>query len=132
MPEASHYFDEWDGLYPSGLIQDTNGDFYGTTTEGGAYSYGTVFRLSMGLGPFVETQTSSGKVGATVIILGTNLTGVIAVLFNGISTAFTAVSESEILATVPSGATTGPVQVLLVNPPTGGLLTSNKSFTVIP
>ncbi len=127
-----HYFDEWDGAEPSGLTQHTDGDFYGTAIGGGAYGFGTVFSLSVDLGPFVETQTSSGKVGATVIILGTNLTGVIAVLFNGISTAFTAVSESEILATVPSGATTGPVQVLLVNPPTGGLLTSNKSFTVIP
>ncbi len=60
-----------------GLIQDTNGSFYGTTGYGGDLSCvspfagcGTVFRLSVGLGPFVETQTSSGKVGEAVKILG--------------------------------------------------------------
>jgi uncharacterized repeat protein (TIGR03803 family) len=73
-----------DGEYPSGsLVQDTNGNLYGTTADGGANGYGTVFSLSTGLGPFVETQTSSGKVGATVKILGSNLTGATSVTFNG-------------------------------------------------
>jgi uncharacterized repeat protein (TIGR03803 family) len=41
-----------DGADPSGgLIQATNGIFYGTTTEGGANQDGTVFSLSVGLGP---------------------------------------------------------------------------------
>ena len=41
-----------DGADPSGgLIQSTNGIFYGTTTEGGANQDGTVFSLSVGLGP---------------------------------------------------------------------------------
>jgi len=60
-----HSFDGTDGqeIY-AGLVQDTNGNFYGTTRLGGAHSYGTVFSLSVGLGPFVETQPTSGKVGA--------------------------------------------------------------------
>ena len=46
-----------DGAYPyAGLVQATDGDFYGTTFGGGASGYGTVFSLSVGLGPFVETQ----------------------------------------------------------------------------
>lgn len=35
-----------DGSYPNGLVQATNGNFYGTTESGGAYSAGTVFELS--------------------------------------------------------------------------------------
>src|SRR5580692_7095907 len=63
-----------DGDDPRGtLVQDTNGNLYGTTFAGGANGFGTVFSLSVGLGPFVETQTTSGKIGAAVKILGTNL-----------------------------------------------------------
>lgn len=35
-----------DGANPNGLMQDTNGNFYGTTQSGGAYSSGTVFRMT--------------------------------------------------------------------------------------
>jgi uncharacterized repeat protein (TIGR03803 family) len=36
-----------DGAYPQApLIQATNGDFYGTTYFGGAYGYGTVFKIT--------------------------------------------------------------------------------------
>ena len=34
------------------------------------HGYGTVFSLSMGLGPFVETQPTFGKVGMAIKILG--------------------------------------------------------------
>src|SRR5579862_9458673 len=35
-----------DGEYPLGLIQATNGNFYGTTVNGGAHSHGTVFKIT--------------------------------------------------------------------------------------
>ena len=36
-----------DGFYPlAGLVQGSDGNFYGTTIQGGAYGYGTVFRIS--------------------------------------------------------------------------------------
>jgi uncharacterized repeat protein (TIGR03803 family) len=36
-----------DGAYPSaGLVQATDGAFYGTTGEGGANDYGTVFKIN--------------------------------------------------------------------------------------
>jgi uncharacterized repeat protein (TIGR03803 family) len=125
-----------DGGYPvSGLTQDTNGSFYGTAQWGGAYNvdtppsaYGTVFSLSVGLGPFVETQTTSGAVGAAVKILGTDLTGSTSVTFYGTAATFTVVSAFEITTTVPTGATSGLVEVATP----GGTLTSNKSFTVSP
>lgn len=112
----------------AGLIQDTNGTFYGTTAEGGTSNEGVVYSLSMGLGPFVKTQTTSGAVGSSVVILGTGLTGATSVTFNGTSAVFTVVSSSEITATVPAGATSGRVQVTT---PTVVLL-SNQNFRVTP
>jgi uncharacterized repeat protein (TIGR03803 family) len=46
-----HSFDGTDGAESYGLIQATNGKLYGTTYRGGANGFGTVFRLSVGLGP---------------------------------------------------------------------------------
>jgi uncharacterized repeat protein (TIGR03803 family) len=115
-----------DGVEPvTGLIQDTNGTFFGTA-NGGAYSDGNVYTLSVGLGPFVATEPISGNVGKRVKILGTSLTGATIVAFNGTPAPFTVVSGSEITTTVPSGATTGPVRVIT---PTGKLQ-SNIPFTV--
>ncbi|MGC1370849.1 MAG: choice-of-anchor tandem repeat GloVer-containing protein [Candidatus Sulfotelmatobacter sp.] len=122
-------FDGADGVEPLGvLIQATNGDLYGTTYEGGAKNLGTVFSLSVGLGPFVETQPAFGKIGAEIKILGTDLTNASSVTFNGTAAAFTVVSASLITATVPAGATTGTVQVVTPN----GALNSNVRFRVSP
>jgi uncharacterized repeat protein (TIGR03803 family) len=122
-----HSFDGSDGDAPfGGLVQDTNGKFYGTTDGGGTNGYGTVFDLAVGLGPFVKTLLRSGRTGAIISILGTNLNGATAVSFNGSPATFTVISPSLIRATVPAGATTGPV---MVTTPTG-TLTSNVSFRV--
>ena len=59
----------------------------------------------------METQPAIGTVGTPVTILGTNLTGSTNITFNGTPATFTVVSESEIKATVPAGATTGTVEV---------------------
>jgi uncharacterized repeat protein (TIGR03803 family) len=118
-----------DGSSPEGgLIQGTNGDFYGTTSSDGADGGGTVFSLSVGLGPFVKTQTTSGQVGAGVNILGTDLTGATSVTFNGTAATFTVVSQSLITTTVPTGATTGTAKVVTPS----GTLSSNVPFRVLP
>jgi uncharacterized repeat protein (TIGR03803 family) len=119
---------------PAALAQDTNGTLYGTTEDGGDFlstcpsGCGTVFSLSVSLGAFVETQTTSGKVGAAVKILGTGLTGATVVKFNGTAATFTVVSSSLITTTVPTGATSGFVKVTTPS----GVLTSNKQFRVVP
>jgi uncharacterized repeat protein (TIGR03803 family) len=116
-----------DGANPyAALVQDTSGNLYGTTTIGGTNGEGTIFSLSLGLGPFVETQPTSGKAGAGVRILGTSLTGATSVTFNGTPATFTVASPSLIITTVPAGATTGPVQVTTPS----GTLTSNVNFRV--
>jgi uncharacterized repeat protein (TIGR03803 family) len=110
-----------------GLVQATDGNFYGTTTAGGGNSRsGTVFKLSMGLGPLVKTLPTAGKVASAVKILGTNLTGATAVAFNGKPATFTVVSATEITTKVPAGATTGKVTVKTPR----GTLSSNVAFRV--
>ncbi len=128
-----HRFDGEDGALPfAGLAQDTNGRFYGITGYGGSSDAcpggcGTLFEVATGLRPFVETMPEFAKVGKPINILGSDLTGATNVTFNGTPATFTVVSPSLITTSVPTGATTGPVQV--VTP--GGTLTSNVPFQVV-
>jgi uncharacterized repeat protein (TIGR03803 family) len=118
----------------AGLLQATNGNFYGVTSSGGDLNCnfgegcGTVFKLSAGLRPFVETRPTAGRVGKPVTILGTKLRGSTNVTFNGTKATFTVVSNSEIKTTVPEGATTGEVKVQTSR----GTLESNVVFRIIP
>ena len=119
-----------DGSTPNAaVVQDTNGLFYGTTRDPtNCYpTCGTVFSLNMGFQPFVETQPTSGSANTPVIIFGSNLSGTTAVTFNGTPATFNVVSDSQITATVPSGATTGTVQVTTPS----GTLTSNTDFQIV-
>ncbi len=125
-----HSFDGDDGTGPyAGLIQATNGNFYGTTFSGGGGGGGTVFGLSVGLGPFVTFVRDSGKVDWTAEILGQGFTGTTGVSFNGTAAAgFTVKRDTYLTAIVPDGATTGS---LTVTTP-GGVLTSNVPYRVQP
>src|SRR5713101_5354299 len=73
---------------------------------------------------------SSGAVGASVTITGTNFgstQGTSTVKFNGTSASATSWSATSIVATVPSGATTGNVVVTVSNKASNGV-----TFTVVP
>ncbi|HXY09843.1 MAG TPA: choice-of-anchor tandem repeat GloVer-containing protein [Terriglobales bacterium] len=133
-----HSFDGADGSAIEGeLVQGTNGTLYGTTIEGGTSKAcpsgvdggcGTVFSLSVGFGPFVETLPTSAKEGATVIILGTDLTDATKVNFNGAEAEFRVLSSTEITTKVPADAKTGTVEVTTPS----STLTSNVAFRVTP
>jgi uncharacterized repeat protein (TIGR03803 family) len=121
-----------DGAQPmGGLVQATDGNFYGTAEYGGQGPLdccGTVFSLSTGLGPFVTFVRAAGKIGQTGGILGQGFTGTTSVLLNGTPASFAVRSDTYLTATIPTGAATGYVTV---DTP-GGTLTSNVPFFVIP
>ncbi len=108
------------------LFQGSDGLLYGSTDPYTGSSNGTVFSLSNGLSPLVETVPTAGKVGKRILILGNNLTGTSSVTFNGVPAEFTVEKDSFIRATVPAGATTGTVSVVTPS----GTLNSNPQFVV--
>lgn len=123
-------FQELVGKYPEApLMQHTNGVIYGTANQGGAHGTGDVFSLDLGLGPFITFVRPSGAVGHIIHILGQGLTGATSVTFNGVTAAsFKVERDTYMTATVPNGATTGPVVVVTPS----GTLTSNVNFRVVP
>lgn len=123
-----HSFNATDGSNPFGLIQDTDGKLYGLTGLGGTANKGTAFRLDVGLQPFVQALTYSGKVGNVVQFFGQGFTSATTVSFNGIAATRSIKSSTYLTAVVPQGATTGFVTIATPN----GTLTSNKKFRIIP
>ncbi|HEY1646663.1 MAG TPA: choice-of-anchor tandem repeat GloVer-containing protein [Terracidiphilus sp.] len=117
-----------DGIEPMGtLLQHTNGKLYGQAYLGGRYGGGTLFEVDAGLPPFVTYLNVYGVVGAKVVILGQGFVdGLSTVRFNGVPAQDVEIDPTYIKATVPEGATTGPITV------TTGLfiLRSNKVFVV--
>jgi hypothetical protein len=74
----------------------------GSTTSPGAFT----------VRPSITALTpATGAVGTAVAIEGSGFTGATSVRFNGTSAGFSIASSTRINATVPSGATTGPVTV---------------------
>src|SRR5205823_5584872 len=69
---------------------------------------------------------TSGPPGTNVILTGSNLTGANAVKFNGTPASFGVNSDTQVTATVPTGASSGPISVTAP----GGTATSSASFTV--
>jgi uncharacterized repeat protein (TIGR03803 family) len=131
-------FDGANGNSPEvGVIQAADGTFVGTTTHGGTisggsneFADGTVWTLNAGLpapAPAITLLNStSGSVGSTVLINGHNLIGTTAVSFNGVGASFQVLNTQFVSATVPAGATTGPIEVTNL----GGTATSTQTFSV--
>jgi large repetitive protein len=71
---------------------------------------------------------ASGPPGATVLIFGANFANVTSVTFNGTKASYTWADGNRVYATVPAGATTGPISVTMPS----GTATSAASFTVTP
>jgi len=131
-------FDGGNGHSPlASVIQAADGSFVGTTELGGTisggsneFADGTVWALDAGLpapAPAITLLNStSGSVGSTVLINGNNFIGTTAASFNGVSASFQVLNTQFVSATVPDGATTGPVTVTNA----GGKATSTQTFTV--
>ena len=71
---------------------------------------GTIYQPGLELSLFADVKAR--RVGDTVTITGTGFTDAVQVAFNGTPAAsFTVVSNTEITAVVPVGATTGRISV---------------------
>jgi hypothetical protein len=70
----------------------------------------------------------SGTIGTEVTIRGSGFTGVAGVRFGGVAGEFSVRSSAEITATVPAGASTGPVNIT----GHGGTAASREAFTARP
>ena len=94
------------------------------TTPGGNLTSNKIFRVVPVILSFSPT---SGTVGTKVTITGTSFTGATKVTFGGVkATTFSVDSDTQITATVPTGAKTGRIQVTTP----GGTATSPGVFTV--
>ena len=128
-----------DGANGSGpvqsLLQSSDGKILGVTFGGGSVpqgevANGVVFTLDAGLPapqPAITSfNPSLGKIGSQVIIHGSQFVGAAAITFNGVKATFQLLNTSNILATVPRGATTGLIAVTNQ----GGTAFSKKQFSV--
>jgi len=94
----------------------------GTATTSSNFVVSGLAPLVTGFAPF------GGKPGDPVVITGLNFTTVTNVTFNGVVAAGTVTSDTQISATVPAGATTGPIRVFN----TAGTNTSGSNFIIGP
>jgi len=114
------------------LVEGMDGRIYGVTPLGGnPPGIGAVFSLDIGLPkplPLVaQLSPSSGPVGQSVLLWGNYLLGATSVTFNGVpATTLSVTSVNSAYATVPAGATSGPVTITTAN----GSVTTTGSFTV--
>jgi cytochrome c peroxidase len=114
---------------PSGTITTTvpagatTGPITVTTPSGGPLVTTTRFTVTPAITSFAPTI---GAVGTGVTITGTNFTGATAVSFGGRVATFTVSNSGTVTATVPAGATTGPIAVTTLD----GTATSAASFAV--
>jgi IPT/TIG domain len=99
------------------------------TTPGGTATSATNFTVTGGAIAITSFSPISGVIGTSVVITGVGFTGVNRVRFNGTSATFSVNSNTQITATVPAGATTGPISV---TKPGNNTATSSTSFTVVP
>ena len=111
-----------DGAYSrAGLVQGADGNFYGTTSRGGAGGSGITFRLTPGPGPsptVTSVSPASGPVwgGTVVTISGSDFQPGATVMFGGTAaTAVTDFSMTTIFALTPVHAA-GAVTVTVTNP----------------
>ena len=109
------------------LMQATDGNLYGTYTAVAQYSYAAIFRLELGLRPFVQARPGLAKHSSQVDLLGQGLEGATSVSFNGIPASFNVISDTFILAIVPADANSGYITVTTAS----GTLKSNVPFHVL-
>ncbi len=119
-----------DGGCQCQLTLGSDGIIYGTALYGGVTGGGDIFALNAGL-PIPKPRAlhftpQSGPAGTVVRIWGYDLLSA-SVQFNGVSaTTVSNAGPNYVFATVPVGATTGPISITTP----GGSVTTRATFTV--
>lgn len=121
------------GVAPiSALMQGSDGKLY---AGGDDINHGdkiVILAIYAGLLPptptIAEFRPASGLVGNEVVVSGANYVGATGVTFNGVSASFVVNASGVITATVPAGASSGPIQVTTP----GGTVAGQTDFTVLP
>ena len=96
-------------------------------TSGNASAPSSV-TMAKGVPTLTGFSPAGGPVGTAVTLGGAGLSLATAVAFNGSAAQFTVDSDTQITATVPAAATSGPISVTTP----GGTATSAKIFSVTP
>ena len=86
------------------------------------------WRLSPEIPEIADIHPVQGSVGESIVITGTRLGSVTDVTFNGLSAqSFVVDSESQITATIPTGAVSGPIELVTQS----GVVISDSEFTLV-
>jgi hypothetical protein len=93
------------------------------TTPGGVLTSNRKFLVIPQITSFAPI---SGPVGTKVVITGAGFTGTTKVTFGATATSFTVNGNTQVTATVPTGAVTGKISITTA----GGTATSATVFTV--
>jgi subtilisin-like proprotein convertase family protein len=101
--------------------------FDDATADAGSIANGWSLDITTAPTTITSFTPTSGVPGTSVSITGTSLGAATSVTFGGVVAPFTVNSQTQITATVPSGAVTGPIAVITP----GGTAVSTTSFTVL-
>ena len=126
------------GITSSITVLVTNGTIYRLAVDGYNFDAANSSSASSGIAslswslaagaPVISSITpSSGVPGTAVNIRGTNFSAPITVSFNGIPATISGQSMTSLTATVPAGATTGPIQMVAL----GGSVSSAGDFLIL-
>jgi hypothetical protein len=126
--------DDWGAAVTSEvLLNATAGTAYHIAVDGYDGAVGNLvlnWASTVNLPVISSFQPGAGGPGTSVSITGMNFTGATAVAFGGVSTpTFTVNGSTSISATVPIGASTGPISV---NTPNGNVQSATDFVVIVP